>query len=672
MKITHPSGDEYDLYPGTEIEVTRYNPFFHTLGEQSMPVSLPSTAKNLHILGNPERPENTNKATSRIDAAIQSGAFSVVGRQAILSAQAKGSVETSFYLNEGAFYEKMTNLTLSEIFKDRIVDFGSVEGAISFMKTLLASSDPRFAVFEVVTDEYFLNEVSFYQGQPYFIKEDETTETINDAKITVPKGFYITPFVKVKHVLQEVFTHIGYSLGPSFLDAPPFNDMVFLNDNLDTIAGGSIHYVDVVPNIDVKTLLDVLRKFNIEFIPDETNRVVNIKAFDHVFLEPPSADISHYAVSIPVINYPDSYKQVRLSSEKLSIPEELSALLSNGRRYTYHREAYSEGDLLLIEILNQYPTAYLRRLDGAIARDGIRGDVVFTEKLCSLGMDYFSGGDLQPEELSFPDVVTDAVIQARISPGSRIYITRPYAGAGRTLQSRIQLTGENEESEETTDSGAQKNPGGLSPILCLFYRKAGQCVGTLYNYDTEGNRLWDYSLQWNGPDGIFEKFWRQRDSLLRNALLSVQVDAMLPEHLKLSISSVHRVSFNGQGYLISELQYSTKPNSPGACSLLSTNLQKPVSEAPFAHEQFREKMYVWFPARTYSVTGTPGQVVLTYRFDAEPVAFYPPDPTPAQYAAGGRYHERVYTVEYGRTTNGIFNKLGDCEMTTWLVPRLYQ
>lgn len=654
MKITHPSGDEYDLYPDTEIEVTRYNPFFHTLGEQSVPVSLPSTAKNLRILGNPERPENANKTASRIDAAIQSGAFSVVGRQAILSAQAKGSVETSFYLNEGAFYEKMTNLTLSEIFKDRVVDFGSVDGAINFMKSLLSVSDPRFAVFEVFTDEYLLNEISFYLGEPYFVKEDETTETINESKITVPKGFYITPFVKVKHVLQEVFTHMGYSLGSSFLDAPPFNDMVFLNDNLDTIAGGSIHYVDVVPNIDVKTLLDVLRKFNIEFIPDETNRVVNIKAFDHVFLEPSSADISQYAVSIPVINYPDSYKQVRLSSEKLSIPAELSYLARNGRRLTYQREAHIDGDLLLIEILNQYPTAYLRRKDGAIVRDGVRGDVLFTEKLCSLGMDYFSGGDLKPEEFSFPDTVTDMEGLA------------PYAGAGRTLQSRIQLSSENEDGDDTNPTKTKDLP----PILCLFYRKSGYCLGTFYNYDNEGNRLWDYSIQWNGPDGIFEKFWRQRDSLLRNALLPVQVDAILPEHLKLSIPSVRRLSFNGQGYLISELQYSTKPNSPGACSLLSTNLQKPISEAPFAHEQFREKTYKWNRYRTYSVTGTPGRPY-SYRFDAEPVPFYPPDPTPAQYAAGGRYHERIYTVEYGFITNGVFTKSGECNMTVWLEPALY-
>lgn len=671
MKITHPSGHEYDLYPDTEIEVIRYNPFFHTLGEQSAPVSLPATSRNLQLLGNPERPENANKPDSRIDARIQSGTFSIVGRQAILSAQAKGSVETSFYLNEGAFYEKISNLTLSEIFKDRVADFGSVEGAINFMKSLLASSDPRFAVFEVVTDEYILNELSFHQGQPYFIKEDETTETIDEAKIAVPKGFYITPFIKVKHVLQEVFTHMGYSLGSSFLDAPPFNDMVFLNDNLDTIAGGSIHYVDVVPNIDVKTFLDVLRKFNVEFIPDETNRVINVKAFDHVFAEPPSADITRYAVSMPVVNYPDSYKQVRLSSEKLAIPEELSYLSRTGQRFTYAREASGEGDSLLLEILNQYPTAYLRRLDGGIVRDGVRGDVVFSEKLCSLGMDYFSGGDLQPEESSFPDAVTEVAITTRISPGSKTHMTRPYAGKGRTLQSRIQLSGEAQDGDNEEVSSREKTEK-LLPILCLFYQKSSHCVGTLYNYDTEGNRLWDYSLQWNGPDGIFEKFWRQRDSLLRNALLSVQVDAILPEQLKLSISPVHRVAFNGQGYLISELQYSTKANSPGACSLLSTNLQKPVSEAPFAHEQFREKIYAWFPARTYSVTGIPGQVVFTYRFDAEPVAFYPPDPTPAQYAAGGRYHERVYTVEYGRTTDGVFTKLGDCEMTTWLVPILYE
>lgn len=61
-----------------------------------------------------------------------------------------------------------------------------------------------------------------------------------------------------------------------------------------------------------------------------------------------------------------------------------------------------------------------------------------------------------------------------------------------------------------------------------------------------------------------------------------------------------------------------------------------------------------------------------YRFITEPVAFYPEDPTPAQYAAGGKYHQRTYNVEWGRLPfDETSEKLGDGTITVWLEPALY-
>lgn len=663
MNITHPSGEDYDLYPGTQIEITRYNPFFHSRGEQSIPVSLPATSKNLQLLGYPDRLDNINKAASRLDTTIRSGSYSVIGRQAILSAQWKGSIETSFYINEGAFYEKMSDITLSEIFSGKKIEFANIDAAISFMENLITSDDHRFAVFEVVTDNYKLNELGYFSGSYYFIKERETEEFIDNANVTIPKGFYITPFIKVKYVLQEVLSHLGYTLGPSFLDNAPFKDMVFLNDNLDTIVSNSINYVDLVPNITVKKLLDVIRKFNVEFVPDERNRIINIELFDKGLQEPPSTDLTPYTISIPTVNYHNEYKQVKLSSERLNLPSKISLLIymsgSKTQRIDIKTGSSNEESLLLLEIIMQYPTVYLRREDGAIVRDGVRGDRLFTEKVSSLSMSYYDGGNLTAEEFSFPDVVPD------------FYTIYPYVGKGRLLQSKIQIYDDTggEDDNESSASESQSSPEELNPMLCLYYRKNNHCLGTLSNYDNEGNRLWDHSLMWNGEGGIFEKFWRKRDLLMRNALLPVNIDIVLPENLKLSIPSVRRVSFKSQNYLISDLKYSTKKNSAGTCELLSTKLQHPISEARKNYELLRERVYKWNIRRTYSVTGAPGNP-LTYRFISEPVAFYPPDPTPSQYASGGRYYQRKFTVEYGRTIQGNFSKIGECEMDVWLEPAL--
>ena len=86
MKITHPTGESYDLFPDTQIELSRFNPFFNDLGEQSVPISIPATSKNLKLLGHPERGDGSGKIIRRLNTQLQEGSFSIVGRQAILSA----------------------------------------------------------------------------------------------------------------------------------------------------------------------------------------------------------------------------------------------------------------------------------------------------------------------------------------------------------------------------------------------------------------------------------------------------------------------------------------------------------------------------------------------------------------------------------------------------------
>ena len=98
MKIIHSSGEFYDLFPDTKIELTRYNPFLNEVGEQSIPISLPATSKNLALLNYPQRGDGKQKPVQRLDAQLQSATYIVKARQAILSARNKGSI-TSFYLN---------------------------------------------------------------------------------------------------------------------------------------------------------------------------------------------------------------------------------------------------------------------------------------------------------------------------------------------------------------------------------------------------------------------------------------------------------------------------------------------------------------------------------------------------------------------------------------------
>lgn len=662
MKVKHPSGEAYDLLPNTEIEFARYNPFFHELGEQSLPFTIPASQKNLDLLSHPHRADNLRKPLTGLDVQIESGTFNIVGRQAILSAQEKGMIETSIYLHEGAFYEKIEEITLSEIFKDKKITFSSVDDAISFMYSLVSASDARFAVFPVQAETYKLNALSDQtnaMGLRKFINEVATEAIIDEKKVTIPKAFFMTPFVKVRHVLIEVLVHLGYTLGTSFLDNAPFNEMVFLNNNIDTLVDNSLNYIDIVPNITVKELFNVIRKFNVELIPDEHQKIVNIINFNDV-VNQPSVDISDYAVSKKIVNYHGSYRQLKLSSEMINSPLSKQTLPYNSvfpsmSDYgSLQQGTEQQQGLYLFEILNQYPSAYFRKQDGAIVRDGFQGDRAFIEKITGIGLGYYAGGPLKTEDHTFPDVMPDIKTELKITynPTTYIYTTYPYIDSSRSLRSKI-VFDDGSENEGTASD--------LKAMLCLLYRTSSHCVGVLNNYDNSGNKLWNNSILWYGEEGIFEKFWRQRDSLLRNALLDVKLDTILPEDLKLFISPVAPLLLHNQKYLLSEMQYSTQRKSVSECSLLSTKIQEPISAAKPASEYFRVKTYRW----DLKVSQTwPGQ----YRFVSDPVAFYPPDPTPAQYAAGGQYHGRNYNVEFA--VGGTFDNPQSGTIYVWLEPVL--
>lgn len=664
MRIIHASGEAYELKPDTHLELSRTNPFFHQIGEQSLPISLPGSAHNLMLLQQPQLADNRKKLSSRIDTQIQSGIFVVNARQAILSAREDDDIETSFYLREGAFYEKIKDISLIEIFAEKKIEFANVDAAIEFVRSLITITDHRFACFQVITEKYMINQFSTTRidGFASLFKEKETTENIDNKQITVPKGFYISPFIKVKHVLEEVLAWFGYTLAPSFLDNPPFSDMVFLNDNLDTIVNARINYVDIVPNITVSTLLQILRKFNLEIISDEQTKTIHLKLFEDIMAAPATADLSYAVRDKCKINYHHNYRQIKLSSEKQILPAETYAFYYNNPLYKYSLEYMNSDFQNIFSILAQYPSAYLRKYDGAVLVDGFRGASAFQKWLGSLSIGYFAGGVLPAEEKNFPDVVPEVVTTvSSYAGGYTEVLSYPYAGTGRFLQSAIQLS-----DESITDKTSSTE---LKPMLCFVYRSTSYDIGTLSNYDKTGVRLWNYSLQYNGEDGIFERFWRRYDNLLRNAFLEVEFNLLLSEKDKFQLSSHEKINILSQEYLLSKIKYVPEMRIVESGTFFSLKLQDPVSIARTESEYFIPSSYKWILKNSKNFTVSPPQQAYeTIKYKSEPIAFFPLPPTEAQYTAGGRYFEFQYEVEYGYTDirYGKFTKLGDGVVTAWL------
>ena len=669
MKIIHHSGTPYELNPDTTLEMTRTNPFFSEVGEHSLAIALPASPHNLQLLENPQRTDNRKKLESRIDATIESGIFSVQARQAILSAKNNDKITTSFYLRNGAFFEKMKDVSLMQVFENEKEAFANVDTVIQFCRDLMTTRDSRFACFPVVTENYWINRLSG-SGTPQFENVIERTITINNRQISVPRGMFISPFVRVRYVVEKVLDFLGYELASgSFLDIAPFNDMVFLNDTLDTIASGTIRYIDIVPNITISTLFDVLRKFNMEPMPDESLKTVRFVLFDETLASPVQADLSDCIHEVPTVSYHHDYKQLKLSSQRMSLPEMVKPFTMMTSRGLVSTVDTSRSDASFMDILARFPNAYIDRIAGSLRTQGFNGEQEVDREVGSLSLDYFGGcPELSVDEKRFPDVVPEMISVRSWNRTTSTFVTTnvtPYCGRGRFVQSSLEFSDESY-SELTGDRE-------LRPMLCLTYNDTTSqtAFGTLSNFNIRGQKLWDFSLMFNGADGIFERFWRNRDNLLRNALLEVEYDLLLSEKHKFTLSAVEKVMLSGQEYLISEMKYTPEETSIEACRFLSVREQYPKTTARTEAELFPIHPFRWahHTHRNFTIDWDPRSTGSPHvRFFAEPTDFFPPLPTQEHFLAGGRHFERQFRVEYGLSLprEPWFSKQGEGIITTWL------
>jgi hypothetical protein len=616
MKITNtPTSKPYHLDPDTQLEVERTNPFFNEAGEQTLPVTLPDSDHNRSILGYPDALANKRKPSQNIDATIQDGEYFTACRQAILGAKRNEGIETSFYMNEGAFFSRIPDTSLATVFADETIPgIATVQQGIAFCRTLLFTRHDTCAIFPVLTkgdDEKttkWLNRVELMRpatgeylsapgntgGFSYlgFLNEFEREEQIDDYTVSIPIGCYITPFIRANYVLRRMFTHFGYTLEETFFEKTyPFTDMVFINNTDDTLLNGDIRLTDMIPDILCSTLLNIYRKkFACEFIPDEQTKTVRIEFLSDILREAPQHDLSASVDGEITIQYPAQYKQLRISSK-----DTISA----------------EGDSYdsLADVVAKYPDLFLETYSGNYCRRACSIDTTTgvvhqqNEVIASSDIPYYAGGTRETESVEVPDCAVimkepaymitsgegeseEKIIITGIYPGLVLAMASmyPYIGETRSLNSSILIhagTDDDDDKETHTEPGSS----GQAPMLAFVYPDTdmGTSIsrGTVTNYDRTGKRrLSDYTLLYNGPDGIFERFYRPYDNLLRNSMHTVTAALLLSQQQKLSIPSCRKILLKGRELLINKLNFTIGgKNEPKESEFYTIQLYEPVSEA---------------------------------------------------------------------------------------------
>lgn len=626
MKIINTqSGKAYQLSPGTQIEIERSNLFFNEWGEQSLPVDLPDTDTNRALCGYPDMLGNKQRPRADIECSIQDGDYYQPARQAILGARRKESITTSFYINEGSFLAKVDDTLLSEVFGDETVPgVETVQQGIDFCRRLAngtSEAADRFAIFPVVADKeggtdesgrmksaYYLNRYGrMVDGwwEDIFFKPTEELDFYNatdrieydgDKSIHVPAGFYMSPFIKANYLLERIFRYFGYELQENFFTRTiPFKDMVFVNNCLDALVNGKIRMADLLPDCTCAVILNVFRKkFCCEFITDEAKRTVTILLFNEIADEEDNVpDLTPYLSGHPKMEVPEEYKQISICSEDSVeinyMPVENPDTLEEMRR-KYQAVYY-------LPAINMYERLFARIYWDSVEetyRGHISGEYVTNGTYA-----YKEGTELPYHEVQVPDKQIDFVrSDSNTDPatGNRwIGSSFLYIGEGKFKNSSLK----NEETGETDEKDGSENKE-CKPMLAFSYFRYGYSEGTVYssgrNVNLYEERLWDYSLGYVGPEGIFEKFYRKMDNLYRNSLLEVNADLLLPNYIKQQLSPHRPVTLKGQRLLPNVLRYTIggKEEDPTESSFLTMRHYDPASYAkPSEKLHYNEFEYQW-------------------------------------------------------------------------------
>ena len=668
MKLKNKDGELFDLSPDTQIEIERTNPFFIEWGEQSLPVMLPSTDKNKRLLGQIQNIASREKS-EKIEVYLHEKVFNMKAQMVLLSYNDTEGFECSLLLNEGSLNSRVQDLDIADVFGDETLRYASVNACVDFLRALMMKEDERFSVFRIASspDENgkcrYLNLVNEKQPDGYsdFLNRYETEETSDNKTIRIPAGCYMSPFVKLNYLLKRIFKHLGYSFEPGFLSKVPFSNLVVLNNTADTIVKGAIKMTDILPGCSVSTLLNVLRKkFCMEFAVDDVKRIVSVVLFNELIESMPEKDLTIELTGRPSIAFPEVYKQLKLHTDCVA------NTLTSSSDWTKNVQIDAEqSDYTSLKKL--YPDALLDRNSGTIYRLGFKGMNAVIDGVGALNTDYYTGETLAAEEMTCDECMPGMICSKAIN-GITFWVPLPVVEEFRFLYTRVIMDDEKSSVGDADTKGNMEvsNTDSLPVMLAFAGRisRLGYDIGTTSNYYYD-EKLWDYTLFWNGPDGLFEKFWRKYDDILRNSMHKISVDLLLSEANKMQLSSTGKVIIQGQELLPETIRFVVGSRDLSTCDFYTIAKHEPISQAP---------KQTWPKVAKYSwqINSTKNPNYWYVKLNAEPETIYYAPPTEAEFAAGGQYHKVVYQAKMGNKIdeNGNITDAVDGTVTVWLEPRL--
>ena len=333
MRILTANG-EFNLPVDFAAELSLYNIMLTDTGNQTLPVTLPPSPNNLRLIGYSHRIDSTFKPLKDIPVVVQEGISSSSANMGINSVDNEEGISCTLYLGTGEFYSLINKRMLQSLswpeIKSPAYSTESLSQRVLYLVNLLKGEyltptpDCNFKIAPLATDKKVTEKrnTTNYTGLLILNAfENDTSNTLNfngttedyldkfkgeryqifvedGANITCTYGYGMTPFLKLKFVIEFIFSEFGYAVDTFNLEYEMTNyatDICIENNIVDAIYTGILKFKQIVPDVTVKEFIEYFEKcFLGKFIVDETSKTAVFKLMEYQLQIPPDMDLTPY------------------------------------------------------------------------------------------------------------------------------------------------------------------------------------------------------------------------------------------------------------------------------------------------------------------------------------------------------------------------------------------
>lgn len=294
MRLVTKNGP-LDLPSDFKMDMERYNPLLSDEGDACIPITLPSSSRNLAALGHRERIDLASAYTNKEEAYMQVGPVQKHGNLVIDSVHRRNGIDVSFAIDSGDLYVQSKDKSLKQLFAKKTLAFGSVENACTFMQEVYRGEQPDadFVVFPVAVSPYEEGEGETERTVYQYNNEDSGGGKLvyerrivheGDASIFVPDGYGIAPYLKLQRLLSLLFQELHYTVEYNCFDEAPFRSQIAIVHNCaDCLVTPVLYYADLVPSCTLGEFLEwLLAKFHVQPVVDSEKKRVRIVRMESI------------------------------------------------------------------------------------------------------------------------------------------------------------------------------------------------------------------------------------------------------------------------------------------------------------------------------------------------------------------------------------------------------